>query len=300
MTAGRAAQVDYPPILDELGLGAPVGMRGLGGGCIADAAVAEFADGSRVFVKRAAGQPEMFECEATGLRALAAADAIRVPGVLAVAADALVLEMIESAPRKAGFFEDFGRRFAALHRHRGKTCGFPHDNFIGSTPQPNRPLDGPWEAAAPDDGSGWTEFFVERRLRFQAHLAAERGAGEFQRLLDRAEGRISDLLGTAPEAPVVLHGDLWGGNYIVDEVGAACLIDPAVYYGHREADLAMTRLFGGFDRAFYSAYAEAAPLAAGYEDRLPIYQLYHVLNHFNLFGGGYGAQSRRILQRFAA
>jgi fructosamine-3-kinase len=86
----------------------------------------------------------------------------------------------------------------------------------------------------------------------------------------------------------------------VDEVGAACLIDPAVYYGHREADLAMTRLFGGFDRAFYSAYAEAAPLAAGYEDRLPIYQLYHVLNHFNLFGGGYGAQSRRILQRFAA
>ena len=120
-----------------------------------------------------------------------------------------------------------------------------------------------------------------------------------KRLLDRAERRIAELLAGAPEAPVLLHGDLWGGNYIVDEAGEACLIDPAAYYGHREADLAMTRLFGGFDRNFYSAYEESAPLAAGHEERLPIYQLYHLLNHFNLFGGGYGAQSRAILQRYA-
>lgn len=291
--------MDYPSILDELSRGAPVRVQGLGGGCIADAAVAEFADGSRVFVKRAAGHPDMFECEASGLRALAAADAIRVPKVLAVAADALVLEMIDSAPRKTGFFEDFGRRFAALHRHRGKACGFPHDNFIGATPQPNQPLDAPWDEAAPDDGSGWVRFFLERRLRFQAQLAARRGGGDLGRLLDRAEHRITDLLGSAPEAPVILHGDLWGGNYIVDDAGEACLIDPAVYYGHREADLAMTRLFGGFDSRFYSAYEEAAPLAPGHAERLPIYQLYHVLNHFNLFGGGYGAQSRRILRRYA-
>ena len=222
-----------------------------------------------------------------------------MPRVLAVARDALVLEMIEAASRKAGFFEDFGRRFAALHGQRGKACGFPHDNFIGSTPQPNRPLDGPWDEAATDDGAGWTEFFLERRLRFQAQLAAQRDGGELRRLLDRAEERIADLLESSVEPPVVLHGDLWGGNYIVDEAGEACLIDPAVYYGHREADLAMTRLFGGFDRSFYAAYQESAPLAEGHQERLPIYQLYHVLNHFNLFGSGYGAQSRGILQRFA-
>jgi fructosamine-3-kinase len=109
-----------------------------------------------------------------------------------------------------------------------------------------------------------------------------------------------ELLGAAVETPSLLHGDLWGGNYIVDEFGEACLIDPAVYYGHREADLAMTRLFGGFDDAFYAAYEEAAPLAPGHQERLPIYQLYHVLNHFNLFGGGYHEQGNRILRRYVA
>jgi fructosamine-3-kinase len=291
---------NYPKILDELGRGAPAGLKRLGGGCIADAAVAVFADGSQVFVKRAAALPGMFEAEAEGLKALAAARVIRVPAVLASSADALVLELIESAPRKPGFAEDFGRRFAALHRLRGATCGFPHDNFIGATPQPNRPLRASWEAAAPDDGTGWPEFFLERRLRFQARLAEQRGdGGELARLLDRAETRISELLGATVEPPSLLHGDLWGGNYIVDERGEACLIDPAVYYGHREADLAMTRLFGGFEGAFYAAYDEALPLAAGHAERLPIYQLYHVLNHFNLFGGGYFEQARRMLRRYA-
>ena len=291
---------EYPPILDELERGAPARLRGLGGGCIADAAVAEFADGSRVFVKRAAGMPGMFECEAAGLRALGATGAIRVPRVLAVSSDALVLEMIEAAPRRRHFFENFGRRFAVLHRHRGKSCGFPLDNYIGATPQPNQPLAGPWEGAGEDDGAGWPAFFLERRLRFQVRLAAARGGDELVRLLDRAEQRIRELLGSAPEPPVILHGDLWGGNYIVDETGEACLIDPAVYYGNREADLAMTRLFGGFERSFYDAYNEELPLAPGHEERLPIYQLYHVLNHYNLFGGGYFDQSRRILRRYAA
>ena len=291
---------DYPRILDDLGRGAPTGLRSLGGGCIADAAVAAFGDGSRVFVKRAAGLPGMFEAEADGLRTLAAAQAIRVPRVLAVSGEALVLELIEPAPRRSGFAEDFGRRFAALHRHRGKTCGFFLDNFIGATPQPNRPLDAEWSAAAEDDGSGWPAFFLERRLRFQARLAERHDGGEMLRLLERAEWRIGDLLSAAVEPPSLLHGDLWGGNCIVDERGEACLIDPAVYFGHREADLAMTRLFGGFDGAFYAAYDESLPLEPGHGDRLPIYQLYHVLNHFNLFGGGYHEQARRILQRYAA
>jgi len=282
--------VNYPAILDELDRGEPVQLTGIGGGCIADARVATFADGSRVFVKSAAGVPGMFEREAEGLRALAAAGAIRIPEVLAVGKEALVLEMIHEAPKKAGFFESFGRAFARLHDHRGPSFGFPHDNFIGSTPQCNQPL----------DGSGWPEFFLERRLRFQAKLAASRGHGnEIEHLLDRAEGRIVELLGAATELPSILHGDLWSGNFIADERGEACLIDPAVYYGHREADLAMTRLFGGFSSEFYAAYDEASPLAPGHQDRLPIYQLYHLLNHLNLFGSAYYAQSMRILRRYA-
>jgi fructosamine-3-kinase len=289
----------YPSILDELGRGTPVNLVIISGGCIADARVATFEDGSKVFVKCAAGAPEMFRREAEGLRALAAAKAIRVPQVLAVDEQALVLEMIQQAPKKQGFAEAFGQGFAMLHRHRGKACGFPHDNFIGSTRQPNQPLEGPWDQAD-DDGSTWPEFFMERRLRFQVRLAASKGHGhELEHLLDRAEALIIELLSAAIEVPAILHGDLWSGNFIVDDRGEACLIDPAVYYGHREADLAMTRLFGGFEPAFYNAYAEAWPLAPGHEDRLPIYQLYHVLNHLNLFGGGYFGQSKRILQRYA-
>ena len=280
----------YPAILDELGCGEPVQLAGIGGGCIADARVATFADGSSVFVKCAAGTPGMFEREAEGLCALASAGAIRIPKVLAVGDETLVLEMIHEAPQKDGFFESFGRAFAKLHDHRGPSFGFPHDNFIGSTAQCNEPL----------DGFGWPEFFLQRRLRFQAKLATSRGHGhEIEDLLDRAEGRITELLGAAIELPSLLHGDLWSGNFIVDERGEACLIDPAAYYGHREADLAMTRLFGGFSSAFYAAYDEALPLAPGHEDRLPIYQLYHLLNHLNLFGGAYYAQSVRILQRYA-
>ena len=280
----------YPAILDELGRGQPVQLKGIGGGCIADARVATFADGSSVFVKSVAGASGMFEREAEGLRALSLAGAIRIPEVLAVGEEALVLEMIHAAPKKDGFFESFGRDFAKLHDHRGPSFGFPHDNFIGSTPQCNESL----------DGSRWPEFFLERRLRFQAKLAASRGHGhDIEHLLDRAEGRMTELLGAATELPSILHGDLWSGNFIIDERGEACLIDPAAYYGHREADLAMTRLFGGFGSTFYAAYDEASPLAPGHEDRLPIYQLYHLLNHLNLFGSAYYAQCIRILKRYA-
>lgn len=296
---------NYPSILDELGYGAPSGLTRIGGGCISNAAVADFKNGSRFFVKWVTGgrgsmAPEMFEREAEGLRALAATGAIRVPRVLAISRQALVLEMIDAAPRKRDFAADFGRRFAALHDHRGKACGFMHDNFIGASRQYNAPLDAPWDEAAEDDGSGWPEFFLERRLRVQAAMATRNGYGrDLELMLDRAEPRILEHLHAAKEKPSLLHGDLWGGNFIVDEQGEACLIDPAVYYGHREADLAMTRLFGGFEPSFYRAYAEASPLAPGHEDRLAIYQLYHVLNHLNLFGAGYFEQSKRILQRYA-
>jgi len=295
----------YPTILDELGRGRPVQLSPVGGGCISNALVASFADGSSVFLKSAAGPAGMFEREAEGLRALAAAGSIRVPEVLVVGSEALVLELIHEAAKKQGFFASFGRDFARLHDHRGPAFGFPHDNFIGSTPQRNDPVDGPWGVAtekgfAAEDGSRWPEFFLERRLRFQVKLAVSRGHGhDIGHLLDRAEGQIAELLGASIEPPGILHGDLWSGNYLVDDRGEACLIDPATYYGHREADLAMTRLFGGFDSEFYAAYREVSPLAPGHQDRLPIYQLYHILNHLNLFGGSYYEQSMRILRRFA-
>ena len=155
--------VPYPLVLDRLERGAPVRLSAVGGGCIAQAQIAEFADGSSVFVKRKAGHPGMFEREAEGLEELAAANAIRVPSVLAVAKDALVLEYISPAPRAPGFFERFGRAFARLHRQTGPACGFPHDNWIGATPQPNSPLSGSWNSTpgiSPGDGSDWPGFFL--------------------------------------------------------------------------------------------------------------------------------------------
>ena len=293
----------YPAILDQLGRGAPVSSTGVGGGCIADSRIVTFPDGSSVFVKQASGAPDMFQREAEGLEALAAAGAIRVPSVLAVDGSALVLEHIGQAARGPDFFETFGRRFARMHRHRGAACGFTHDNYIGSTPQVNRPLAGAWPepgGSPAGDGSDWPAFFLERRLRYQVRLAAERGHGsELSRLLDACEARFDDMLCSAIEPPSILHGDLWGGNFIADENGEACLIDPAVYFGHREADLAMTHLFGGFSPAFYKAYDEEFALADGHEERLPVYQLYHLLNHLNLFGSGYYGQCERILRRFA-
>lgn len=292
--------MDYPPILDKLGRGAPHNVSAVGGGCIADAAVASFDDGTKVFVKRAADDPRMFECEAECLRALGAVGALRVPEVLAVSEQALVLEFIEQGSKTGDFFVDFGRRFALLHQQRGKVCGFAHDNFIGSTPQRNAPIEGNWDEAQDGEGLDWPRFFIERRLRLQVELAENNGHGnELTELLERSEARIADLLSADIEQPSLLHGDLWGGNYLADERGRACLIDPAVYYGHREADLAMTRLFGGFNHEFYAAYDEAWPLVHGWQDRLPVYQLYHLLNHLNLFGSAYYDRSKSILDRLA-
>lgn len=281
----------FPEILNELGRGEPVNLQSVGGGCIAQARIATFADGYRVFIKTAEGLPGMFAREAEGLSALAAAGAIRIPKVLLVGDGELVLETVVPGPRRPDFFEVFGRHFARLHEHHGSFFGFDTDNFIGSTVQPNKPV---------GEGDDWAGFFLERRLRFQVDLAEQNGHGsELRSLLEDGENRIAELLSAVTEPPSLLHGDLWGGNYMVDEQGMPCLIDPAVYHGHREADLAMTRLFGGFTPAFYSAYEEAFSLQSGHAERLPLYQLYHLLNHLNLFGSAYYSQCRQILLRFA-
>ncbi len=260
-----------------------VGARNLGGGDIATASLLELSDGRRIFHKTAGGA--LFPAEARGLRALAEPGCIRVPTVVAVGADFLALEAIQPGGRGPRFFEDFGRRLARLHRHSSSHFGFDGDNFIGATPQPN--------PRAPAGPGAWAAWYWEHRLLFQLRLAERRGRASrgLQRAMAKLEPRLPALLADTDEAPSLLHGDLWGGNYLVDEHGAPVLIDPAVHYGHREAELGMTLLFGGFGPAFYAAYEREWPLPRGWRERVPLYQLYHLLNHLNLFGGGYGHQA---------
>lgn len=250
--------------------------------------------GKPLFVKVAArSSGAALEAEATGLVTLAGAHAVHVPRVLArgAAGDSafLALEWIESRPAGRAAEQRLGEQLAAQHRVTAPHFGFPSDNFIGSTPQPNGCM------------SDWAEFFRERRLRHQLELAAQNGFGG---LLEEAGARLLEsvaalLAGHRPEASL-LHGDLWAGNWLADEHEEPVIFDPAVYYGDREADLGMTRLFGGFGRAFYDAYQSAAPLAAGHAVRAELYNLYHVLNHANLFGAGYARQARASIDRLLA
>ncbi|MDX1632305.1 MAG: fructosamine kinase family protein [Thermoanaerobaculia bacterium] len=265
----------------------------VGGGCIHDAARVRFADGEERFVKWNRSAPsDMFPAEAAGLRALAETGALRVPGdPEAGNRDGLrflSMEAIDEGSRGSEFFRRFGRGLAQLHRRSpSERHGFDHDNYIGSTPQPNGWL---------EDG---VEFVRTRRLGHQLEIARSRGRSEWRldRLGKRLLDRLEEWLGGLDEPPCLLHGDLWSGNFLVEEGGVPVLVDPAVYYGHREADLAMTRLFGGFPPEFYRAYEEVWPLPPGSEDRIAIHQLYHLLNHLNLFGGSYRSGCLRILDR---
>ena len=182
--------------------------------------------------------------------------------------------------RSRGDFAALGRMLATLHRSHGDEFGWPRDNYIGATPQPN------------GRSASWRDFWRERRLGPQLALAKRHGYP-----IDI--GNVGDLLDGHEPAPSLLHGDLWSGNAAFLASGAPALFDPAVYYGDREADLAMTELFGGFPRQFYAAYEAAWPLAPGYERRKHLYNLYHLLNHLNLFGGGYLAQVRSALRLLA-
>jgi fructosamine-3-kinase len=277
-------------------LGAEVAAaRALSGGDINDAFRVDLADGRRVFVKVNARAPrDMFAAEARGLLWLAEARALRVPRVLACSEPEdegpafLALEYLEPAPRASGFDAALGHGLAALHRYGAPTHGLDHANYIGRLPQDNTP--------APD----WPTFYRDRRLQPQLQMAERRGLVT-ARMRTGFEGlfaRMTEVVGPA-EPPARLHGDLWGGNLHTDERGAPCLIDPAVYGGHREMDLAMMRLFGGFTQATFDAYMEAWPLADGWEHRVPLYQLYPLMVHVNLFGAGYvGSVERALSQIF--
>lgn len=270
------------------------GRRGVGGGSINRTGTLELSNGVTLFLKENSRRhTDLFKAEAAALEALRAAQGPRVPEPIALVEDDrnqyLLMEAIEPGRKGGGFFSRFGRELAELHQsNRGEAFGFSMDNHIGSTPQKN-----PWTES-------WTEFYGEQRLRFQIELARRKGLADGSMVsgVESIIGKLHTLL-PEPEHPALLHGDLWGGNYMVDEEGEPVLIDPAVYYGHREADLAMTELFGGFSPEFYRAYDETFPLQPGYRERVDLYNLYHLLNHLNLFGGGYAGSCRSIIRRYA-
>ena len=264
------------------------GQRAVGGGCINQAYVVE-SEGARYFVKlNEADTEDMFAAEAEGLQTLAASGAICVPAPLCwgVAGDAayLVLEYLSLSHGDCA--ERLGAQLAALHRHGATRHGWQRDNTIGATPQLNAPC------------ADWCEFWRERRLGYQLQLAAQRGAGAtLLRKGERLRDAVAEILGDHRPSASLLHGDLWSGNYGVLDDGQPVIFDPAVYYGDRETDLAMTELFGGFAPGFYRSYQAHYPLADGYPRRKILYNLYHVLNHFNLFGGGYAAQAERMMDQ---
>lgn len=265
----------------------------VGGGCINSAYRLTGASG-RYFVKlNQAARLAMFEAEADGLRTMAASETVRVPLPICsgCAGDSafLVLEYLDLRSGGREGAERLGRDLAAMHRVLGPHFGWHRDNTIGSTPQQN----------APDDD--WVRFWRDRRLGAQLRLAAAQGhRGALQRQGERLMDRLDRLFEGCRPAPSLLHGDLWGGNWALEASGRPVIFDPAAYYGDREADIAMTELFGGFDGRFYASYRESYPLDAGYARRKTLYNLYHVLNHLNLFGGGYLAQAQHALDSLLA
>lgn len=261
----------------------------LSGGCINRAWRIEGENGACYFVKlNAARRQPMFEAESAGLAAIAATRTLRVPQPVACGACGehafLVLEFLELSG--GGNERALGELLAALHRCTSTQFGFSQDNTLGETPQNNA-----WSP-------GWIDFWRERRLGFQLDLAARNGHGaKLQEMGDVLMERLPEFFEGYRPVPSLLHGDLWGGNHAFLVGGTPALFDPAPYYGDRETDLAMTELFGGFGPEFYAAYRAAWPLDKGYAARRTLYNLYHILNHANLFGGGYVRQAESVMLR---
>jgi fructosamine-3-kinase len=262
--------------------------RSISGGCINQGY--QLTDGARAyFVKlNQASQIAMFETEALGLRDLRSTDTILVPDPICwgtVDRSAyLVLEWLELGRGNGQAWEEMGRQLARLHQAKKATAfGWERNNTIGSTPQINT-----WT-------SDWSEFFRQHRIGYQLQLANRRG-GQFPKG-DRLLAAIPKILANHKPQPSLVHGDLWSGNAAITRSGEPVIFDPATYWGDREVDLAMTELFGGFPTEFYRGYQQVFPLDPGYQQRKPLYNLYHILNHFNLFGGSYESQANRTIEQ---
>ncbi len=270
------------------GWGEATGSVPAGGGCINNGQALNTRRGPRLFLKtNDACPPDMFPREAEGLAALAEAPgAPRVPRTLLAGPDFLLLEYLPSAPAAPDSAAAFGEAMARLHNCTAAQFGFDHDNYLGLTPQPNPRL-----------ADGW-DFYAEHRLLHQGRLARRAGrlpASSLKRL-EYLAARLRDLV---PEQPAsLIHGDLWSGNQFAGPDGHICLIDPAAHYGWAEADLAMTALFGRLPDTFFAAYQAVRPLAPGWRERFDLYNLYHLLNHLNLFGSSYLSSVEATLDQF--
>ena len=266
----------------------------ISGGSINQAQVLNLANGQRVFMKQNPSPPtDFFLAETRGLKLLAQAkNGPRIPKPIAVQSGTrptfFLLEYIERSSEDENFAERLALSLAELHRMSHEHYGLDHDNYIGSTPQKN---------ALEKDG---IVFFREQRIDFQRQLA--RRLGLLPVAIDKKIDSLCDDLGKflniSGEQPALLHGDLWSGNYFPDSEGKPCIFDPAVYYGLREADLAMTELFGRLPQKFYDVYQEVFPMNPGYDERKDLYNLYHLLNHLNIFGSSYLSSVQQIVKRY--
>lgn len=260
--------------------------RSVSGGCI-NQGYAVTGDNCTYFVKvNASSQVAMFEAEALGLQQMLSTATIRVPKPICwgttTEAAYIVLEWLELGNGNSQSWEKMGQQLALMHQSNNKGFGWEQNNTIGSTPQINQ-----WTTS-------WAEFYAKHRLGYQFQLAKERG-GDFPQQEQLLEA-IPQLLAHQPQ-PSLVHGDLWGGNAAFNARGEPVIFDPATYYGDREVDIAMTQLFGGFPAEFYRGYNAVFPLDSGYERRKTLYNLYHILNHFNLFGGSYASQANRMIKQ---
>ncbi len=262
----------------------------IGGGCIHQAERIQTSIGEFFIKHNAAHYEKNFQAEADGLKTLADTKTLRTPKCIAVSKSnhtaCLVLEWIESAPKRADFWGQFGEALARLHQHTDTHFGYKHDNFIGALPQRNR------------RHTNWCDFFREERLLPMLRLAVQKQvlspneAKRVEQLFPKLDALIPH------ESPALLHGDLWSGNFLVDECGLPVVIDPAVYFGHREAELAFMHLFGGFDERLFEAYDCVYPLETHWQERIELFNMYPLLVHVNLFGRSYWRRIEATLKKF--
>lgn len=267
------------------------GISSIRGGSINEAFKINTSGGC-FFVKMNESQafPNMFAKEVRGLNLLHDSKTLRIPKTLHYETCCqhtyLLLEYVESGNPTQESWRQFGEQLAQMHRDSNDYFGLDHDNYMGSLPQNNIPHE------------IWSEFFIEERLERQLKLAIDNASLDKRMIksFEKLYSRLSTFF--PPEPPALVHGDLWSGNFLFDQAGQVVLIDPAVYFGHREVDIAMSTLFGQFDDEFYHAYHGAYPMETGWKERLDIYNLYPLLIHVNLFGGGYAESVKRIIKRF--
>jgi protein-ribulosamine 3-kinase len=264
--------------------------KGIGGGCIHNGVRLILDKGSYFLKWNDTIDLDMFETEALGLEFLRKISVINIPEVIGIGTingtAYLLMNFIEPAPRSESYWEDFGSKLAQLHQKSNEYFGLDHDNYIGSLPQEN------------NFKSNWIDFFIDLRLDVMLTRASKKGLVDTPiiKKFEQLYAKLPSLI--LSEKPSLLHGDLWSGNVLVGMDGQVALIDPAVYFGHREVELAFTGLFGGFDRRFYQAYNDSFSLQPGYEDRFEIYNLYPLLVHLNLFGSSYLSGIKHVLNRF--